>query len=92
MPLPEISSNLERFTVLVRKFRHELSTLCRSFRASWEPSTDALRLADIAIVHQAALCLTGRATDALELEGEAFSVTDYHICEEKQCELASTSN
>lgn len=27
VPLPEVASNLERFTVLVRKFRHELSTL-----------------------------------------------------------------
>lgn len=34
VPLPEISSNLERFTVLVRKFRHELSTLCKPPSAS----------------------------------------------------------
>ncbi|ORY92797.1 hypothetical protein BCR35DRAFT_311761 [Leucosporidium creatinivorum] len=66
VPLPEVSSNLERFTVLVRKFRHELSTLY------------------IAVVHQSALCLTGRAADPSELEGEAFGLADYHICEEKQ--------
>ncbi|KAK4047734.1 hypothetical protein OIV83_005242 [Microbotryomycetes sp. JL201] len=67
--LSEVSSNLERFTVLVRKFRHELSTLY------------------IAVIHQSALCLSGRSTSPNELEGEAFTAADYHIVNEKQYQL-----
>ncbi|GAA6001160.1 hypothetical protein JCM10207_007438 [Rhodosporidiobolus poonsookiae] len=63
--LSEIGSNLERYAVLVRKFRHELSTTY------------------IAVTHQAVLCLTGRASDPHELDGEAFSLADYHTCSEK---------
>ncbi|GAA5868990.1 hypothetical protein JCM8547_003243 [Rhodosporidiobolus lusitaniae] len=61
----EIGSNIERYAVLVRKFRNELSTTY------------------IAVVQQAVLCLSGRAADPRELDGEAFSIADYHVCSEK---------
>ncbi|KAM0787699.1 hypothetical protein ACM66B_003759 [Microbotryomycetes sp. NB124-2] len=67
--LSEVSSNLERFTVLVRKFRHELSTLY------------------IAVIHQSALCLSGRSARPNEIEGEAFTAADYQTVCEKQYQL-----
>ncbi|BGP60434.1 hypothetical protein NBRC10512_004439 [Rhodotorula toruloides] len=67
--LSEIGSNIERYAVLVRKFRHELSTTY------------------IGVVQQAVLCLLGRAADPLELDGEAFSLDDYHVCQERRYSL-----
>ncbi|GAA5824688.1 hypothetical protein JCM3770_000086, partial [Rhodotorula araucariae] len=69
VPLSEIGSNIERYAVLVRKFRNELSTTY------------------IGVVQQAVLCLTGRASDPRELDGEAFSIADYHTCSEKNYSL-----
>ncbi|GAA5904910.1 hypothetical protein JCM5296_006141 [Sporobolomyces johnsonii] len=63
--LAEIGSNIEGYAVLVRKFRHEISTTY------------------IGVVQQAVMCLTGAASHPLELEGEAFTVSDYHLCREK---------
>ncbi|BGP46232.1 hypothetical protein JCM10450v2_002072 [Rhodotorula kratochvilovae] len=67
--LSEIGSNIERYAVLVRKFRNELSTTY------------------IGVVQQAVLCLLGRASDPRELDGEAFSIADYHTCSEKTYSL-----
>lgn len=67
--LSEIGSNIERYAVLVRKFRNELSTTY------------------IGLVQQAVLCLLGRASDPTELDGEAFTISDYHMCREKGCKL-----
>ncbi|GAA5835589.1 hypothetical protein JCM9279_004589 [Rhodotorula babjevae] len=63
--LTEIGSNIERYAVLVRKFRNELSTTY------------------IGLVQQAVLCLLGRAADPTELDGEAYSIADYHMCRER---------
>ncbi|GAA5916163.1 hypothetical protein JCM8208_002128 [Rhodotorula glutinis] len=63
--LTEIGSNIDRYAVLVRKFRNELSSTY------------------IGLVQQAVLCLLGRAADPTELDGEAFSIADYHMCRER---------
>ncbi|GAA5944373.1 hypothetical protein JCM1841_000753, partial [Sporobolomyces salmonicolor] len=63
--LAEIGRNIEGYAVLVRKFRHEISTTY------------------IGVVQQAVMCLAGAASHPVELEGEAFTVTDYHLCREK---------
>ncbi|GAA5929492.1 hypothetical protein JCM3775_002356 [Rhodotorula graminis] len=63
--LIEIGSNIDRYAVLVRKFRNELSSTY------------------IGLVQQAVLCLLGRAADPAELDGEAYSIADYHMCRER---------
>ncbi|GAA5908410.1 hypothetical protein JCM6882_007929 [Rhodosporidiobolus microsporus] len=68
-PLGEIGSNVERYAVLVRKFRNELSTTY------------------IGLVQQAVLSLAGRASEPREIDGEAFSIADYHNCREKNYSL-----
>ncbi|GAA5970007.1 hypothetical protein JCM11641_000231 [Rhodosporidiobolus odoratus] len=67
--LASIGSDIERYAVLVRKYRHELSSTY------------------IGVVQQVVLCLSGRASDACELDGEAFSLADYQTCSEKNYAL-----
>ncbi|GAA5989125.1 hypothetical protein JCM10908_001168 [Rhodotorula pacifica] len=67
--LEELQSDLERYAVLVRKYRHELSSTY------------------IGVVQQTVLCLTGRALDPCEVEGEAFSAADLQICRERKYSL-----
>ncbi|GJN88386.1 hypothetical protein Rhopal_001352-T1 [Rhodotorula paludigena] len=65
LPISEIGSNVERYAVLVRKFRNELSSTY------------------IGVIQQATYCLLGRSQEPCELDGEAFSLDDYHTCSEK---------
>lgn len=44
-----------------------------------------LLTADIGVIQQAIYCLLGRSQEPCELDGEAFSLDDYHTCSEKGC-------
>ncbi|GAA5947465.1 hypothetical protein JCM3765_001690 [Sporobolomyces pararoseus] len=65
VPLPEIDTEIERYGLYVRKFRHEISTTY------------------IGAIQQFIACLAGKAIDPLEVEGQAFTSTDYQLCRDK---------
>lgn len=41
---------------------------------------------DIGVIQQFIACMTGKAIDPLEIEGPAFTSTDYQLCRDKGCE------